>query len=155
MKTQLTLLFTTLFFFSCSGDDDNSTSATSETFLDVHNNVVFECQNCPSQSDYSSPIYIGFTPSDNFLYFSSANLIGCNYIFEGDLNGNDDDWGIVSITKNISTKLTYTKTYSGAVQTFNYSTSGTSLNLIIDWGDGETTSYLYLVTELKVNDICN
>ena len=150
---KLIYLFLALLIVACSSDDSSNDS--DPTFLEEYNNTVFECQNCPSESDYSSPIYIGFTPSDNFLYYNYENLSGCYYIFEGNLNGLNDDFGIVAITNNTIDNLTYSKTYSDGVEIYNFNTSGTSLNLIINWPDGETDSFLYIVTNLTVNDICN
>ena len=153
MKKLLLLSF--LFIFACSNDDDTSNDNSKQTFLQKYENAVFECQNCPVQSDYSSPDYIGFTPSDNFLYYNGKVSIGCYYIYEGNLDGSDDDWGVVAITNNTINNLSYTKTYSNGVERFSYDTNGTSLNLDIEWPDGETASFLYISTELTVNDICN
>jgi hypothetical protein len=152
---KLTYLFLALLIVACSSDEGSE----QQTFLEKYDNSVFECQNCPINSDYTSPLYIGFTPSDNFLYYTwNENSDDCHYIFEGDLNGLDDDWGIVTITNNTINNLTYTKTYSNGVENYSYSTNGTSLNLDIEWADGaddETSSFLYLSTELAVIDICN
>ena len=149
---KLILLFA-LLIFACSSDD-SSNDNSEETFLQEYENVVFECQNCPLNSDYTSPLYVGFTPSDNFLYYNN-DFIGCNYIFEGNLGGLDDDWGVVSITNNTIDNLTYTKTYINGVERYSYHTNGTSLNLDIEWPDAESASFIYLSTELNVNNICN
>jgi len=147
------LLLSALLIFACSSDDNNNNNSE-RTFLQEYENAVFECQNCPVQSDYTSPLYVGFTPSDNFLYYS-YDFVGCNYIFEGNLDGLNDDWGVVAITNNTINNLTYTKTYSNGVERYSYDTNGTSLNLDIEWADGETASFIYLSTEFNVNNICN
>ena len=147
------LLLSTLLILACSGDD-SSNNNSERTFLQEYENAVFECQNCPVQSDYTSSLYVGFTPSDNFLYYS-YDFVGCNYIFEGNLDGLNDDWGVVAITNNTINNLTYTKTYSNGVERYSYDTNGTSLNLDIEWADGETASFIYLSTEFNVNNICN
>ena len=152
MKKLLLLSF--LFIFACSNDDDTSNDNSEQTFLQKYENAVFECQNCPVNSDYTSPLYVGFTPSDNFLYYN-YNLIGCNYIFEGNLNGLNDDFGVVAISNSTNNTLSYTKTYLDGVERYTYSTNGKSLNLVIQWADGETASFDYLSTELSINDICN
>mgnify|MGYP006158412053 FL=1 len=150
----LLYIFLAITIVSCGGDNDTSNGNSEQAFLQEYENAVFECQNCPVSSDYTSPLYVGFTPSDNFLYYN-YNLIGCNYIFEGNLNGLNDDFGVVAITNNTINILSYTKTYSDGVERYTYSTNGTSLNLDIQWPDGETASFVYLSTELSVNDICN
>ena len=152
MKKLLYLLFAITLLGCGSNDDDNSSA---QTFLEKYDDVVFECQNCPSNSDYSSPLYIGFTQSDNFLYYSWGSNSKCYYQFEGNLNGLDDDFGIVEITNHTLENLSYTKTYSDGVQYYNYKTRGTSLSLDIIWADGETASFNYLSTNFSVNDICN
>ena len=151
---KLFYLFLVITIISCGGDDDTSNDNSEQTFLQEYENAVFECQNCPVQSDYTSSLYIGFTPSDNFLYYS-YDFVGCNYIFEGNLDGLNDDWGVVNITNNTINNLTYTITYSDGVNRYSYDTNGTSLNLDIEWTDGEERSFTYLSTELTVNDICN
>jgi hypothetical protein len=155
MKKLLYLLFV-LSILGCSTNDDSSDDLNTEkTFLEEYNNTVFECQNCPGNIDYSSPLYIGFTPSDNFLYYN-YNLTYCYYIFEGNLNGLNDDFGIVAITNNTIDNLTYTKTYGNGVEVYNFNTSGgTSLNLTINRPDAENSSFLYILTDLAVGDICN
>ena len=151
---KLFYLFLVITIISCGGDDDTNNDNSEQTFLQEYENAVFECQNCPVSSDYTSSLYVGFTPSDNFLYYN-YNFVGCNYIFEGNLDGLNDDWGVVNITNNTINNLTYTKTYSNGVERYSYDTNGTSLNLDIEWADGEAASFIYLSTELTVNDICN
>ena len=153
---KLLYLFLTVLIVACSGDDggNNINTDVEQTFLEKYDNSVFECQDCPINSDYTSPLYVGFTPSDNFLYYN-YDLINCYYIFEGNLNGLNDDFGIVNITNNTIDNLTYTKTYSDGIETYSHNTSGTSLNLTINWTNGETSSFNYLITGLVVNDICN
>ncbi|MDC1355762.1 hypothetical protein N8205_02845 [Flavobacteriaceae bacterium] len=150
---KLTLL-SALLIFACSSDDSSNNDNSEQTFLQGYENAVFECQNCPVNSDYTSPLYVGFTPSDNFLYYN-YDFVGCNYIFEGNLDGLNDDWGVVTITNNTINNLTYTKTYSDGVERYSYDTNGTSLNLDIEWTDGEAVSFIYLSSELTVNNICN
>ena len=149
---KLIYLFIAICLIGCSNDEE---SVEEQTFLEKYDDVVFECQNCPSNSDYSSPLYIGFTQSDNFLYYSWGSNSKCYYQFEGNLNGLDDDFGIVEITNHTLENLSYTKTYSDGVQYYNYKTRGTSLSLDIIWADGETASFNYISTNLTVNDICN
>ena len=67
MKKLLYLLFAITLLGCGSNDDDNSSA---QTFLEKYDDVVFECQNYPSQSDYSNPLYIGFAPSTNFYYYN-------------------------------------------------------------------------------------
>ena len=151
---KLFYLFLVITIISCKSDDETINDNLEQTFLQEYENAVFECQNCPVQSDYTSSLYVGFTPSDNFLY-SNGDFVGCNYIFEGNLDGLNDDWGVVNITNNTINNLTYTKTYGNSVERYSYDTNGTSLNLDIEWSDGEAASFIYLSTELTVNNICN
>ena len=151
---KLFYLFLVITIISCESDDDTINDNSEQTFLQEYENAVFECQNCPVQSDYTSSLYVGFTPSDNFLY-SNEDFVGCNYIFEGNLDGLNDDWGVVNITNNTINNLTYTKTYGNGVERYSYDTNGTSINLDIEWSDGEAASFIYLSTELTVNNICN
>jgi len=154
MKNILYLFFA-ITLLSCGSDEANAPDDNiTKTFLEKYEDVVFECQNCPFQSDYSNPLYIGFTPSTNFYYYN-WDLFGCGYLFEGDLNGLNDDWGTLVISNNSSNNLTFTKTYSDGIETYSFSTNGTSLILEVNWVDGETVSFNYLTTDLVVNDICN
>ena len=46
-------------------------------------------------------------------------------------------------------------TYPDGVERYSYDTNGTSLNLDIEWTDGDVASFIYLSSELTVNNICN
>ena len=151
MKNLLYLFFA-ITLLSCSSEsDDNAT----KTFLEKYENVVWKCQDCPMDSDESNPIYIGFTPSTNFYYYNwDLSWKRCDYLFEGDLNGLNDDWGTLVITNNNSNNLTFTKTYSDGIETYSFNTNGTSLVLKVNWPDASGT-FNYLTTDLVINDICN